>query len=491
MIRNCLIASLVLFSSLAPALQAAAPAWQESKIGNLSYVTFDSFCDFYEFNKSPVPEQDAFTIKSVYGSLTLKANSREGFYNGRRIWLSFPFVRDDKGNAFVSRLDVIKTFDPLLRRSEMAPRKPVQGVVIDAGHGGTDNGTRSRANYFEKVATLDTAKRLEAILKAQGIPTFMTRTDDVFITLEERCDIANDHKNWIFVSLHYNEAGSSANGVETYCLTPQYSSSTADGGSLKVGDREQQPGNKNDTLNVLLADYVHAEITKLHSNDGDRGVKRARFVVLRGTEIPAILVEGGFLSNSVDARLITSGAYRQKLAESISRGIKNYMTLMNSPVGKAPTVIKPVDKDKPKFREPTVTPAAPVPSPAPKPAPPPAKPETPAPVAPTPVPEKKPEPVAPPQPAVSTTTPSSPARVPVVPNLNEVTRPAPDSGTSAAPAPSGTAAPEPHPSPAEPPKHDAAPPANEPSAPPQSSGTAADAPHTAPDTSQSGTEHPK
>jgi N-acetylmuramoyl-L-alanine amidase len=211
----------------------------------------------------------------------------------------------------------------------------------------------------------------------------MTRTGDFFITLEERCALANNHRDWIFVSLHYNEAGPGANGVETYCLTPQYSSSTADGGDAKRGDREQQAGNKNDPLNMLLADYVHAEITKLHSAQGDRGIKRARFVVLRGTEIPSVLIEGGFLSNPVDARLITIGAYRQKLAESVARGIKNYMALMTRPPGKPPTVIK---LETPKFREPTAVPQPP----APKPEPPPV-----------------------------------PAPVPVVPNLQEVTRPAP------------------------------------------------------------------
>jgi N-acetylmuramoyl-L-alanine amidase len=375
-----------------------AEIWQETKINGRSCVTFASFCEFYEFNQIPVPERDAFTISSVYGSLTLKANSREAFFNGRQLWLSFPFIRDDQGNAYVPRLDVIKLFDPLLRRNEIAPRKKVLGVVIDPGHGGADHGTRSRANYYEKTAALDTAKRLQAILQARGIPTFMTRAEDVFITLEERCALANRHRDWIFVSLHYNEARPGAHGVETYCLTPQYAASTADGGNPRSSDREQQPGNQNDALNILLADYVQAEMTKLHSSQGDRGIKRARFVVLRDTEIPAILVEGGFLSNPVDAGLITTGAYRQKLAEAIARGVGNYLDLMTSPVGKAPTVLKPVDR--PKFRAPTASTLKPVAAP-------------------------------------------SAAPVPVIPNMREITRPvpapvAPEQPPSADSEPAGT-----------------------------------------------------
>ena len=415
MIRLCLAVTLAVLSSLAAELQAA-PIWKEVKVNNLSYVTFESFCQFYEFDNVAVPEKDPFTIKGIYGSLTLKANSREAFYNGGRIWLSFPFIRGENGEAFVSRMDVIKLLDPLLRREEMAPRKPVRGVVIDPGHGGSNDGTRSCPRYYEKVATLDTAKRLQQVLQAAKIPVVMTRETDVFLTLEERSEIANKYRDegWIFVSIHYNEAGPNANGAETYCLTPQYTASTSDGDRLKKSDREQQPGNKNDTLNLLLADFVHREIAKLHTEQGDRGLKRARFVVLKETEIPAILIEGGFLSNSVDSKLIMSPVFRQKLAENIAKGIKNYMALMTSPKGKAPTVIQPA---APKFRAPTAVPA---PKQEAKTEPPPV-PKTQAPTPPSEPekqPESKPKTTEPkPSPVISTTS------VPVVPNLQEISRP--------------------------------------------------------------------
>ena len=335
------IFSLTALFALAGAMLQAA-AWEEAKVGALPCVTFDSFCAFYEFTPPvPVPEKQPFEIKGAYGSLVLRVDNREITYNGHKLWLSYPLLRKDDGKCYFSRLDVIKTLDPLLRRVEAAPRRPVKGVIIDPGHGGTDEGARGRGGLFEKVLTLETANRLKDILTVQGIPARLTRNSDVYHLLEERADIANHNPDWIFVSLHYNSSSPSAHGIETYCLTPQYASSTADGSYQKRSDLEKQPGNVNDVLNVLLCDSVHEEIVKLYPEDGDRGFKRARFVVLRETKIPAILVEGGFMSNSTDRNMLAMSSYRQNLAEAVARGVKKYMALMNSPVGKAPLVIQP------------------------------------------------------------------------------------------------------------------------------------------------------
>jgi len=350
-----------------------AEGWEEVKIGRQPYVTFESFCAFYQFESVAVPEKDPFEISSPYGKLQLTPNSRDMYWNGRRVWLSFAFVRDEAGNAFVSKLDVIKLFDPLLRRGEMAPRKKLEGVIIDAGHGGTDKGASNRAGTLEKNATLDTAKRLKVLLDTAGIPNKMTRSQDEFILLEERASIANKYPGWIFVSLHYNSGPPHAHGVETYSLTPQYSSSTGDSGRPTVKDRISEPGNAQDTLNLVLADYMHQEISKMHTREGDRGLKRARFVVLRNVTIPGVLVEGGFLSNSLDAKLISTGSYRQKMAQAVANAVQSYAKLMDSPLERAPLSFQPASKtNNPKY-EPTPT-SVPVPTPT----------EAPEPVEPTP-----------------------------------------------------------------------------------------------------------
>jgi N-acetylmuramoyl-L-alanine amidase len=344
-----------------------AAGWEEVKIGSQPYVTFESFCAFYQFGHVSVPEKDPFEVSSAYGKLQFTPNSRDMLWNGRRVWLSFSFVRNDQGQGFISKLDVIKLFDPLLRRAEMAPRKKLEGVVIDAGHGGTDDGAKSRAGYFEKNATLDTSKRLKALLDADGIPNKMTRDKDEFILLEERASFANKNSGWVFVSLHYNSGPSHAHGVETYSLTPQYSSSTGDSGRPTVKDRISESGNSQDVLNLVLADYVHQQISKLHTNEGDRGLKRARFVVLRNVKIPGVLVEGGFLSNSVDAKLISTVAYRQKMAQAVATAIKNYAKLMASPLERAPMSLQATGSTTTK--KPVTTSPSPVPSQTPTPTP--------------------------------------------------------------------------------------------------------------------------
>ncbi|MDD5260662.1 MAG: N-acetylmuramoyl-L-alanine amidase [Methylacidiphilales bacterium] len=344
-----------------PVFRARADDWKEAKVDGLPCVTFNSFCQFYEFTQAPVPDDKPFTIKGIYGTLTLRSGNREAGFNGRKVWLSYPFIKKDDGTCYVSRLDVIKLFDPLLRRAEVAPRHPVKGVIIDPGHGGTDEGAKSRSGNLEKNMTLDTAMRLKEILTGQGIPVRLTRNSDLYHLLEERADIANRNPDYIFVSLHYNCSTPSAHGIEIYSLTPQYASSTSDGSYQRRSDRERQLGNDKDQLNILLSDFVYQQALKLFPQDGDRGMKRARFVVLRETKIPAVLVEGGFLSNPSDARMIATPAYRQQLAEAVALGIKNYMALMNSPVGRAPlviqqTVTKPPAKPAPKPLQPTAVP---------------------------------------------------------------------------------------------------------------------------------------
>jgi len=169
-------------------------------------------------------------------------------------------------------------------------------VVIDAGHGAHDPGARSRYSVSEKHLALDTAKRVEKYLRQAGFRTVMTRKTDVFIPLDTRSAISNRTGNAIFVSIHYNwSPKASSNGIETY----YYSG----------GNRDSR----------TLARNVHNEMLKVRATN--RGVKTARFRVLRTNKHPAILVEGGFLSSPSDARKINSARYRDQLARKIADGI--------------------------------------------------------------------------------------------------------------------------------------------------------------------------
>lgn len=155
----------------------------------------------------------------------------------------------------------------------------------------------------------------------RGLKVVLTRSSDVFVPLEERARIANRHPNGLFVSVHFNSGGSGT-GLETYTLAPRgVPSMMADG--PRISDLDPCPGHACDAQNIALATAMHAALV-VKSRLYDRGIKRARFVVIRDIQIPGVLIEGGFLSNTNDARLIATPAYRQTMAQCIFQAVQNY-----------------------------------------------------------------------------------------------------------------------------------------------------------------------
>ncbi|MCE0499633.1 MAG: N-acetylmuramoyl-L-alanine amidase [Methylacidiphilales bacterium] len=300
--------------------------WETATVNGRDYVTLRSFCTFYGFYYE-VPGGDYFTSRSTAHSLRFKLGNSDIYIDGVHYVLSLPIESGDH-DWLVSRMDVIKLFDPILRPTEASDRHTIRGVVIDPGHGGTDNGAASSLGY-EKTYTLETAFILEGILRAAGLKTVLTRRTDVFVDLYERAHIASLYPDYAFVSIHYNSATPEAHGLETYCLAPRGAASSSSA-YLSRADIYKLPGNDTDALNILLASCVHSEIIRLNPGDpsADRGVKRARFVVIKQNILPAILVEGGFVSNHMEARRIDREDYRQRLAEAIARGIIRFVNVM-------------------------------------------------------------------------------------------------------------------------------------------------------------------
>jgi len=168
-------------------------------------------------------------------------------------------------------------------------------VVIDAGHGGIDSGGIFGQKVPEKPYTLDVAIRLRAILRSAGFQTVMTRSNDTFIPLPERVRIANSQHNAVFVSIHFNSSIiPTGHGIETYYYAPN-----------------AQP----------LAARIQARVMRANPGTENRGVKTRGYYVLRKTSIPSVLVEGGFLTNGDEARLIQNPAFRQRLAQLIAQAI--------------------------------------------------------------------------------------------------------------------------------------------------------------------------
>ena len=192
-------------------------------------------------------------------------------------------------------------------------------VVIDPGHGGNDEGARSNG-LKEKDLSLDLALRVEKLLTSYHFPTVLTRRDDTFVSLAERATIANKIDNAVFVSIHFNQSrDSSATGVETFYATakvPPESAWTWVGFFSKPEPASGENGED-------LAGYIQTSLVT-RTDAVNRGIKARELYVVRHTRCPAVLVEGGFMNNPLDARLIGNNEYRDLLAKAIAEGVMTY-----------------------------------------------------------------------------------------------------------------------------------------------------------------------
>ena len=311
-----------------PVLQRAPPQITGTWIDLRRWCTANNLGAPELVSLLPLP---AYRIKTPDGFLLLEANSRTAFCNGLELRLGFP-LQIVARQPFLHTLDLQKTLEPLLNRSRFDWPLSNPVIVIDPGHGGSDVGTRSAAGKrFEKEFTLDWATRVAALLSAQGWQVFLTRTNDADLSLSNRIAFADSHKAALFLSLHFNSAGANVaeSGLETYCLTPPGMASTVTRG-FPDDTTAAFPNNSFDVQNLLFAARVHRALLQA-SGTHDRGVRRARFLsVLRGQQRPAILVEGGYLSNSREARLIAEPAYRQKLALGVANALVRSLEIASS-----------------------------------------------------------------------------------------------------------------------------------------------------------------
>ena len=161
------------------------------------------------------------------------------------------------------------------------------------------------------------------MLERRGYEVIMTREHDVFIPLERRPQIANRAKGDLFISIHFNAAErTTAKGYETFALTPQYQASSKYSAPGR-GDNRRYDGNDQDPWNTLLGYYVQRSLVQTMGGT-DRGLKRARFLVLKHLNCPGVLLELGFVSNPDTAQKLRSATFRQSLAQSLYDGIIQY-----------------------------------------------------------------------------------------------------------------------------------------------------------------------
>jgi N-acetylmuramoyl-L-alanine amidase len=203
--------------------------------------------------------------------------------------------------------------------------EPFALVVIDPGHGGQDSGTM-KAGMVEKELTLDVAHRVERILQQRDLAVLLTRTDDTYVPLEGRVSIANDQPACVFVSIHFDEAKrAAATGIETYYAARQVSIPARVASWLPF----LQPAASDSTIaeSQSLAAFIQ-EALVAHTQALNRGTRAQQFFVLTNVRHPAVLVEGGFLTNKEEVSKLGNVDYREQIAAAIGDGVLRYREVL-------------------------------------------------------------------------------------------------------------------------------------------------------------------
>lgn len=300
------------------ATAASAVVLKSRRFEGGEYVLVSDVAQYYNLGRNTSDDRDI----ARYHDLLVEADRREITLNGVQHWLSAP-IYSSQGKLWISGNDTLKILDPVLRQGHAAKPLTVRTIILDPGHGGNDRGAATR-NSIEKNLTLDLVKRLQQQLEIRGFRVWLTRGTDRFIPLESRPELAAQKHADLYVSLHLNSGGN-ADGIETFCLTPTGAVSTAAPfrGWHAARDQESDLGNRTDEQNAWLAHCVQKSLLRA-TGAYDRGIRRARFVVLRDAPCPAILVESGFLTNPIEERKLLTADYRDRLAKAITEGILNY-----------------------------------------------------------------------------------------------------------------------------------------------------------------------
>ena len=321
--KTLLSAALVWLSILAAAAQGGPAVIPRFWVFGGDYVRLEDWARSRGGLVSwTVPRQEV-KVSLPGGALIFNVDSRKARVRGVHVSLSAP-VAYRHGSAYIGALDVTSALNPLLSPSLNPAGRQIKTIVLDPGHGGKDPGNMEGVRQ-EKHYTLTFAREVSELLTQAGFKVSLTRNTDSLIDLPVRPDIARRRGADLFISLHFNSAdgpgSGSVKGSEVYCLTPARASSTNSRG--EGGGAGASPGNRFDAKNVLLA-WELARALSQRPGVEDRGVKRARYAVLRTAEMPAVLIEAAFMTHPADARRIYDPALRRQMAQAIVDGVLAY-----------------------------------------------------------------------------------------------------------------------------------------------------------------------
>lgn len=293
------------------------------------YIGIDEFCRKYNFKYSFDTIDDVIKLASSDKNIQLMLNSSVGYSSGAIFYLKYyPVYR--KGEIFLPR----QLGEMLSARDIVAFTPPfiIETIVIDPGHGGKDPGAISRGGLREKDVNLRVSKYLKEELQKKGYRVFLTRSTDIYLTLQERVDIAKKYNADLFLSIHANANKSrSVNGVELYYLTPSRLKSRERATKLAKGkDFGAKPFNakvilwdmvltKNHGLSIELSRALYFSFKNLGFKI--KPLRKAPFYVLRLAYVPSVLVETGYLSNAYEEKMLKKTYYQKQIAEAIALGV--------------------------------------------------------------------------------------------------------------------------------------------------------------------------
>jgi N-acetylmuramoyl-L-alanine amidase len=330
------------FTSVFIALLAVRPAGA-AVINGQEYISLGDWGQANGFHLAIAGREVALNGKTA--RLVFDVDSTQAQINGVNVRLSFP-VASDRGMPLIAEMDVNTALRPLLFLPRNPGAKRIITICLDPGHGGKDTGNRVGTGIFahnEKSYTLPLALELRAQLKKAGFKVILTRNRDVYVDLPARPATANQAGADLFISLHFNASQFDTNNVqgpETYCITPvgaQSSNAHGEGGEFgSLVGTGPTTANHCENQSLLLAYQVQRSLVQ-NLPATDRSVRRARFAVLRDATMPAILVEGGYMTNPTEGQKIYTAAYRKQMAAAILKGILAYQALMEPPPRPVPT----------------------------------------------------------------------------------------------------------------------------------------------------------
>src|SRR6266513_2961954 len=203
---------------------------------------------------------------------------------------------------------------------------PFAVVVLDPGHGGQDSGAMC-GGLLEKDLTLDVARRIDRLLDSEGIATLMTRLGDTYVSLADRAAFANRIRNCIFVSIHFNEDNKPiSTGVETYYASHQIATASSVASWLPFLWRplSESPNPESQRLAGFIQEALVACTRAIN-----RVTQPGQFFVIANVTSPAVLIEGGFLTNKEDISKLASEDYRDQIAAAVADGVLQYRDAMS------------------------------------------------------------------------------------------------------------------------------------------------------------------